>query len=117
MSETITLPSGNTVTFRDPKAIRQKDRKRIYENTDARNEELKAISLIEGVIAMFVESWSFENLSLPNFNIEVLGELELADFDVLSTKAADFIKVLFPRTASSEGTTTGDDSPFSNSNG
>jgi hypothetical protein len=116
MSETITLPSGNTVTFRDPKAIRQKDRKRIYENTDNRNEELKGISLIEGVIAMFVESWSFTDLSLPSFNIDVLGELELGDFDALSLKAGDLIKILFPQVNASAGTETGDDSPFNNSN-
>ena len=115
MSETFTLPSGNTVTLRDPKSIRQKDRKKIYENTNDKNELLQAISLTEGVIAMFVESWSFAHLSLPSFNIDVLGELEIADFDALSTKASELVPALFPNTSKAEGTAPSDASPFPSS--
>lgn len=112
MSEQFTLPSGNTVTLRDPKSIRQKDRKKLYEASNDLTGQLAAIAMTEAVISIAVESWSFQNLSLPNFNIDVLGELEPVDYDALAEKATEFIPVLFPATAKAEGTKTGDASPF-----
>ena len=111
-SETFTLPSGNTVTLRDPKSIRQKDRKKLYEASNDLTGQIAAMAMTEAVIAISVESWSFQNLSLPNFNIEVLGELEIPDYDALAEKVTELIPTLFPATAKAEGTKTGDATPF-----
>lgn len=112
MSETFTLPSGNTVTLRDPKSIRQRDRKKLYEASNSLTGQLAAIAMTEAVVALSVEAWSFATLSLPNFNIEVLGDLEIPDYDSLCEKATELIPVLFPATAKAEGTTLSDASPF-----
>ena len=111
-NETFTLPSGATVTLRDPKSIRQKDRKKLYEVSNDQTGLLQSISMTEGVIAILVESWTLANLSLPNFDISVLGELEIPDYDALSEKASELVPVLFPQTSKVAGTTPDDASPF-----
>ena len=111
-NETFTLPSGATVTLRDPKSIRQKDRKKLYEVSNDQTGLLQSISMTEGVIAMIVESWTLSNFSLPNFDISVLGELDIPDYDALSEKASEYVPVLFPQTSKVKGTTPDDASPF-----
>ena len=113
-NETFTLPSGATVTLRDPKSIRQKDRKKLYEVSNDQTGLLQSISMTEGLIAIFVESWSFSHLSIPSFNIEVLGDLEIPDFDALVMKASELSPILFPQTDTVEGTKADDASPFVN---
>ncbi len=112
--EVFTLPSGATVTLRDPKSIRQKDRKMMYTVSNDKTGLLQSISMTEGVIAMMVKAWDLA-MSLPNFDIEVLGELEIPDYDALAEKASDMIPVLFPKVTEAKGTDAGDASPFAKS--
>ena len=114
-NETFTLPSGATVVLRDPKSIRQKDRKLMYTTSNGKTGLLQSIAMTEGVMAMMIESWSLQ-MSLPNFDIEVLGELEIPDYDALAKKAAELVPILFPEINKIEGTKADDASPFVSSN-
>ena len=92
----VKLPSGNTVTLKDPTSLRVKDRKRIIKASDSAQGELgKAIALGEELIAILVDSWSFDLLP-PSVKIESLDELEIADYDALIEASGDISKLLFP---------------------
>jgi hypothetical protein len=93
MSKKITLPSGATVTLRDPKTLKQKDRKKIYVDGDVTIKT--GLAMMENIIAALIEEWSFE-LTLPSISLDSLGELELEDYDVLETHAKEVMPVLFP---------------------
>jgi hypothetical protein len=95
MAEKVTLPSGATVTLRDPKELRVKDRTKIYANANHQEGILQAISLTDGLIAALVEEWSFD-LIPPSIKIESLGELEMADYDTLAEHAAKAQSIIFP---------------------
>ena len=98
MSKTLTLPSGATVKLRDPKSLKHKDRKRIY-NIDAESGSyLAGIELLENIIAILVEEWSFD-LVPPSVKIESLGELDLADYDALQAECETALGTLFPQLA------------------
>jgi hypothetical protein len=116
MFKKITLPSGNTVNLRDPKDLRQKDRRKVLEQGGAfDNQVLASLSIIEGMIAVLVESWSFD-LIPPSVRIESLGELTMADYDVLVEEAKEAEKVLFPAVAKTYESESNPDSPFGKSN-
>ena len=83
MSKKLTLPSGATVTFRDPKTLRVKDRRRLMTTVDGVEGDLaKALALSDALISMLVQDWSFD-LIIPSAKLESLDELEMADYDYL----------------------------------
>lgn len=91
MSRIINLPSGNTATLRDPKTLKQKDRARIFKagaNGDG-------MDIMDTLISILVEEWSFD-LIIPSVKIEMLGELDIADYDLLVKEAESAQEVLFP---------------------
>lgn len=91
MSRIVNLPSGATVTLRDPKTLKQKDRARIFKagsNGDG-------LDIMDTLISILIEEWSFD-LLLPSIKIEMLGELDIPDYDVLSKEAEAAQAVLFP---------------------
>jgi hypothetical protein len=72
MSKKITLPSGATVTLKDPSLLRVKDRKRVLRSADVEGGDLsKALALGDALIAMLIEDWSFEFL-IPALKIDNL---------------------------------------------
>ena len=83
MSKAITLPSGATVTLRDPKSLRQKDRTKVYQAASNAEGIMQGVSMIDGLIAVLVESWSFD-LIIPSVHLPSLGELEIPDYDALA---------------------------------
>lgn len=95
MSEKVTLPSGATATLRDASELRVKDRTKIYANANNQEGILQALSLTDGLIASLVTEWSFD-LIPPAIKIDSLGELEMADYDVLAEYALKAQKVIFP---------------------
>jgi hypothetical protein len=99
-TKVITLPSGNKVTLKDPKELRQKDRVRIYQNSSDENKAqlLRGVGMIDALIAVLVESWDFDLLP-PSVNLDSLGDLSIADYDVLQSEAEAVIPVLFPKLA------------------
>lgn len=113
----VTLPSGATVTIRDPKELRVKDRKKIYANAAKADEGImQALSLTDGLLAVLIKEWSFD-LVIPSIRISSLEELEMADYDFLTEETKDAQKILFPNLAKTDETEKDPESPFDNSNG
>ena len=96
MSSKITLPSGATVTLKDPRLLRVKDRKRVLKTADVEGGDLtRALALGDALIAMLIEDWSLD-LLIPALKIDNLDELEMADYDALVDATKDAQKFLFP---------------------
>jgi hypothetical protein len=98
MSKIISLPSGATVTLRDPKEFKQKDRVKIYEGAGAN--ELETLSggmaMIDRILSVLIEEWSFDLLP-PSIKIDSLGEMSIPDYDRLTDEAQNALAVLFPQ--------------------
>lgn len=93
----ITLPSGNTVTLRDPKTLKVKDRKKVLKAAGEHDSTIaQGLSIIDGLIAMLIEEWSFD-LIIPSVKIDSLDELDISDYDALSSEAETARAVLFPQ--------------------
>jgi hypothetical protein len=99
MSKKITLPSGATVTLKDPSLLRVKDRKRVLKSAEAEGGDLsKALALGDALIAMLITDWSFD-LLIPSIKMDSIDELEMADYDFLVEETKDAQKSLFPTLA------------------
>jgi hypothetical protein len=94
----ITLPSGATVVLRDPTTLRVKDRKKVYQAANGQEGIMQAISLVDGLIAILIESWSLD-LIIPSIKLDTLDELEMADYDFLAKEAENAQSILFPTLA------------------
>ena len=94
-NKVITLPSGNKVTLKDPRELRQKDRVRIYQgNADESKSSLeRGVGMIDAMISVLVSEWEFDLLP-PSVNLDSLGELSIADYDALQEEAEAAIPVL-----------------------
>jgi len=101
-STKITLPSGATVTIKDPSGLRVKDRNRVIKAGDGLTGEIaKGLAFSEALIATIVEDWSFE-LLIPSVKSDSLEELEIADYDALVKASEDISSILFPTLAKNE---------------
>lgn len=105
MSKKVTLPSGATVTFKDPASLRVKDRKRVMRVTDeAEGGDLsKAMALTDALLAMLIADWSFD-LIIPSVKVDTLGELTMEDYDFLVEETKEAQKSLFPKLGKTEET-------------
>ena len=102
MSNTVKLPSGNTVVLKDLSTLKVGDRKRVIKATDKQEGDLsKAMALGDALIAMMIEEWSFD-LILPSVRLETLDELSMADYDALSEATKGAQNSLFPALADTE---------------
>lgn len=102
MSTKVTLPSGATVTLKDPSLLRVKDRKKVMKAGENITGDIsKALALGDTIIAMLVEEWSFD-LIIPSVKMESLDELEISDYDALVEATAEAQKSLFPSLAKNE---------------
>jgi hypothetical protein len=90
----ITLPSGATVTLRDPQSLKHKDRKTIY--VDGELSTRTSIEMMERIIAVMVQDWSFD-LIIPSVKLESLGELSLPDYDFLQDYVQELLPSMFPQ--------------------
>ena len=101
-STKITLPSGATVTIKDPASLRVKDRNRVMKAGDGLTGEVaKGLAFSEALIATIIEEWSFD-LMIPSVKLESLEELEIADYDALTKASEDISAILFPTLAKTE---------------
>lgn len=91
MSKVITLPSGATATFRDPKSLKQKDRAAVMRSGTNGD----GITILDTLLSILISDWSFD-LLLPSVKIEMLGELDIPDYDALVVEAEEAQAVLFP---------------------
>jgi hypothetical protein len=114
MSRIINLPSGNTATLRDPKTLKQKDRAKLYE-VEVDGSVKSGMAMMDRLIAVLIEEWSFD-LILPAVRIEMLGELDIADYDFLSAEAEKAMAVLFPALAKTEAADADPKAPIAKSN-
>jgi len=102
MSKKVTLPSGATVTFKDPATLRVKDRKRVLKSADIEGGDLsRALALGDALIAMLIEDWSFD-LIIPSVKLESLDEMTMQDYDALVEATKDAQSYLFPTLAATE---------------
>lgn len=92
MSRIINLPSGQTATLRDPRSMKQKDRKALF----VKDDEATPLTMVDRMIALLIEEWSFDLLP-PSVKIETLDELDIADYDMLQQQAEEALPLLFPR--------------------
>jgi hypothetical protein len=101
-STKITLPSGATVTIKDPAGLRVKDRNRVMKAGDGLTGEVaKGLAFSEALIATIVEDWSFD-LMIPSVKLESLEEHEIADYDARTKASEDISAILFPTLAKTE---------------
>ena len=116
MTKKITLPSGATVTLRDPKTLRVKDRRRLMTAVDTIEGELaKALALSDALISMLIEDWSFD-LIIPSVKLDSLDELEVADYDFLMEQTKEAQKALYPSLKETEDTAQDPKATSENSN-
>ena len=116
MSKKVTLPSGATVTLKDPQNLRVKDRKRVLKSAEIEGGDLsRALALGDALIAMLVEDWSFD-LIIPAIKIDNLDELEMKDYDALVEETKDAQKFLFPNLADTDENEAVPKAPTANSN-
>ena len=116
MSKVITLPSCNTVTLRDPSTLRVKDRKKVIGAASNQEGLLQALSMVDGLIAVLVESWSFD-LIIPSVHIASLDELTMPDYDAIAAEVNAVQSTIFPDFTKSEANEKNPDSPLDGSNG
>lgn len=109
MAKVITLPSGNTVTLRDAKEFKQKDRVKIYEGTATNDLETISggLAMVDRILGVLIEEWSFD-LIPPSIKIESLGELSIPDYDRLSDEAQNALTTLFPQLRETDATVESD---------
>ena len=101
-STKITLPSGATVTLKDPSTLRVKDRNRVIKAGDGLTGEIaKGLAFTEALIATIVEDWSYD-LIIPSVKSDSLEELEIADYDALVKASEDISAILFPTLAKND---------------
>lgn len=116
MSKKITLPSGATVTLKDPQNLRVKDRKRVLKSAETEGGDLsRALALGDALIAMLVEDWSFD-LLIPAVKLDNLDELEMKDYDALVEETKDAQKYLFPNLADTDENEADPKAPTADSN-
>ena len=102
MSKKVTLPSGATVTLKDPTMLRVKDRKKVLRSAEVEGGDLsKALALGDALISMLIEEWSFD-LIIPSVKTDTLDELTMADYDALVEHTKEAQKYLFPSIAETE---------------
>ena len=110
----IELPSGGWAKFKSPDTLRVKDRKKVLKNANNQEGLLQAMSLVDGLIAILVEEWSFE-MPIPAIRMAVLEELTMADYDALAEEAGKAQKMLFPQLSKTEESESDPESPFGDS--
>jgi hypothetical protein len=117
MSKEIKLPSGATVKIRDLNTLKQKDRMRLFPENESQegNPAYRGYKMFDNTIAVIVEDWSFD-LVIPSIKSEILGELDVADYDALTEEAKIALEVLFPKTSKTLEAEADPKAPIVNSN-
>lgn len=93
-TKNIKLPSGETVELRDAKDLKHKDRLRLFSNIDDElNSTERALLIMDNMVGILIASWSFD-LMLPSIRRETLGELSIADMNVLNEYAQEALPAL-----------------------
>ena len=94
-STEIILPSGATVTLKDPRTLLVRDRNKVLEAADKETKIAMGMGMQHGLIAVMVDSWSFD-LIPPNISMASLDMLSPADYEKLLEACMPAQKALFP---------------------
>ena len=115
MANKISLPSGATVTLKDPSTLKIRDRKKIIKASESESGEMsKAVALGDAILAMMIEDWSFD-LLIPSIKIDSIDDLEPADYDALVKATEDASTYLFPKLQDTDENKADPTSPLDNS--
>jgi hypothetical protein len=117
MSKEIKLPSGATVTLKDPSLLRVSDRKKVLKSAEVEGGDMtRALALSDALIAMLVIEWSFD-LIIPSVKVESLDNLEMRDYDALVEHTKDAQSYLFPTLSDTDKNEADPKAPTANSKG
>lgn len=94
-STTITLPSGATVVLKDPRTLLVRERNFVLECSDHESKMAAATGLQAGLIAVMVDSWSFD-LIPPIVSIKSIEMLSPLDYEALVEACMPAQQALFP---------------------
>jgi hypothetical protein len=95
-NKTIVLPSGATVEIRDPKTIKQGDRRKVFSVINGDVADVKTgLQVVDAVMAVMIDSWTLDLLP-PSVKVESLDELSIPDYDCLQEEANEYMSNLFP---------------------
>ena len=112
----LTLPSGATVTLKDPNSLKVKDRNRIMKAGDGGSAAERGIAISNALLAAIIEEWSYD-LLVPSVKEESIEELPIPDYSLLVKETENYIKAIFPELADTDLNRLNPDSPLENSNG
>lgn len=99
----LVLPSGATVKFRDPKTLKVSDRKKLIADMTDEQTISAGMAMLERLAGLLVIEWSLD-LVIPSVRLEILDELSLEDYDVLTETVSEALPVLWPRLSKTEET-------------
>lgn len=94
-STEITLPSGATAVIKDPRTLLVRERNFVLECADKETKIASANGLQAGLIAVMVDSWSFD-LIPPSVSIKSIEMLTPADYEALVEASMPAQQALFP---------------------
>ena len=99
----IKVPSGNTVTIKDSKALTLKDRKYVFKGVNTQDFEAigDMLDVLERVAVVLITEWSFD-LIPPNIKPASLENLSLEDYDVILREARKALPALLPNLGDSQ---------------
>lgn len=97
------LPSGATVTLRDPATITHGDRKRLMAIDDAVTDAERGFQIMDNLLVVAVKEWSFD-LIIPSVKRDSLDKLSPADYDAIAELAKPLMDAMAPKTGKSAET-------------
>lgn len=100
-SKEITLPSGATVVIKDARMLLVRDRNKVLECAGEKEGVMQAVGMQNGLIAVMVESWSFDLLP-PSVRLDSIEELTPLDYEKLLEESLPAQTALFPSLAANE---------------
>lgn len=100
-SKEVTLPSGATVVIKDARMLLVRDRNKVLECAGEKEGVMQAVGMQNGLIAVMVESWSFDLLP-PNVRLDSIEELTPLDYEKLLEESLPAQTALFPSLAANE---------------
>jgi len=115
MSNKITLPSGATVTLKDAKELKVKDRNRIMYAGDGDTSAKRGIAISNALLVTIIEDWSYD-LLIPSVKEDSIEELPIPDYVALMKQTDSLTKELFPDLNDTDANRKNPDSPLDGSN-
>jgi len=112
LANVIKLPSGATVSLKDPSLLKIRDRKKIIKASESETGEMsKAVALGDAILAMMIDDWSFD-LLIPSIKIDSLDDLSPADYDALVKATEESSTYLFPKLQDNDENKADPESPL-----